>query len=114
MAAQRVIGQNAELAGAGTVDDGDRHVGFGADLGSGGVVAARMGDEQVGAVLGKLAQGRPHVAVAKVLRDEHLDALLSASRLRGVDALLVPTEVGSLLGRENGDGLDFSRTACAR
>ena len=114
VAAQRVIRLDAGLAGARTVDDGDRHVGFGADLGSGGIVAARMGDEQVGAVLGKLAQSWPHVAVAEVLGDQHLDALLGASRLRGIDALLVPTEVGSLLGRQNGDGLDFGREACAR
>ena len=56
MSAQRVVGDQVGLQAIRRVDDGHRDARFGGDLGCGGVVAAGMGDHQVGALGGEFAQ----------------------------------------------------------
>ena len=109
MPAHRVVGDEARRRGAGIVDDRDRDLGFVCDFRRGGVVAAGMGDHQVGAFRRKLAQRRAHVAVTEALGRNHLEPHGLADRPGRIDALLVPAVVGALLRHQHRDRVDLLR-----
>lgn len=66
-----------------------------------------MGDKRLRAVVGEIPQGGAHIAITKIVGDQHLNALFFARLPRRVDALLIPAVIRAGLWRQNSDGVNF-------
>ena len=99
-----------QIANGGRVlDHGHGHAVGGGEVGAGGLIATGVADDQTGAFIGQVLEGRGDVVVAAVLLNERLDTEGRRGRVDAIGALLIPPEVGNRGGGDEADLLDGGR-----